>query len=678
MSLLCRIDDGRYLPGCHAISRRSVAAASEDNQVALMHFNHAYVVQTRHHYAEVVSKIRSEAGLGVDLATRSASTGNKKPADASPEELRNEQVGCAVAPGHRLQALLIKLSLRNPSPRFVAFAWTPAAIPVEGRLTSALCTVNINERFEMWLPKGVHSEAMYEVEKICDLSAVVAAQLRASHMANMAPLLHDKDAAVDDYNSSGLLHSGVSMCHFAPRHTAHGFVGLVGIGRHVIALWISIRDGEQSDDYSDDGSNGPVHSDGPQDDGAEENAKAANGSKVTHLIAGFHVFNQTPDDLKRFEIDDMKFLFPTPTTITKKHRVDCHAIATMESGQVCSMAIVANTVERHRLVYDVFVGTGDGYIRTIELRIRLDGGQKPHASAGPWHDLGTFAHPPEMLRVRSFHGDDADVQVLIALVHNMAVVYNLEDGTHQSHRCGSHPLVSYHTEPLFTRGGDLANMVFVDAVGTRYTFTLSAELQMRATEVTPASKKDPVPLFLDDTDFAHIQVAINRPAVELRRSLRSPNLVATALAVLMRGGNLLHLAELVQYHVQRRELTHTDSMFTFKSETSDITLDLLSMQEFLEVAPTLPVLQLWREFHELLEHPQKQRVATLLYLIAYAEAGGDAYQHIVEISLREECRPLLHRLMCSLVLTDEGFGGLKALAACLYARKQLNMLINTN
>ncbi|CDR93859.1 hypothetical protein, conserved [Babesia bigemina] len=655
MSLLCRIDDGRPLSGCHAISRRSIAAASEDNQVVIMHFNHAYVVQTRRQYAEVVSKIPSDARLDVKLATRNASKGALKPMDSTPEELRKEQAS-------------------HPSTRFVAFAWTPAAIPVDGRLTSALCTVTINERFEMWLPKSTHSEEMYEVEKICDLSEAVA-----SHLTNIAPRLHNKKAPANDHHSSALLHAGVSMCHFAPQHTVHGFAGLVGIGRHLVALWISTLPVEQTDDCSDDGSNGSVYSDGgPQYEAADENAEEAAESKIVRIIADSHVFNQQPDDLKRFDMVNIKCLFPTPISKTTKRRVGCHAIATMESGHVCSMAIAVNAVERHRLVYDVFVGTGDGHIRTIELRIPLDGDRIPQASAGPWRNLVAFPHPPEMLRVRVFHGNDADARLLIALVHNMAVVYNLEDGTHQRHRCGGHPLVSYHTEPLFMRGGDLASMVFLDAMGTRYFFALSADMRMRATGITPASRNDPVTVFLDETDVAHLQVAIDRPALQIRRSLRSPNLVATALDILMSGGNLLHMAALVQHHVHRREMPTTDSMFTLKNRKGDFTLDSVTMQQFLQVASTSPVLQLWREFHDLLQHPQKQRVATLLYLIAYAEAGGDASHRTAEVSLRERCRPLVRRLTRGLTLTNEGVAGLQGLAECLYTRKQLQKLINTN
>ncbi|GIX63543.1 peptidase M15, putative [Babesia caballi] len=657
MPLLCRLDDGRVAAGYNALSRRSVATASEDNQVALAVLNHVYVLQTHRTYVEVVSKVRSDAE-GAGAARRRDPVKNPtRLKNPTPEGFLAEQVKDAVWSLNGGQGRVAELALSNLSPRFVSAEWTPVAVETDDGAVAALCTISIMNRIEMWLPRRSQSEEVYDVEKICDLSSIVASHLNGTSCGSGAVLGRSRRAQNKGEQVPNAVNAGISICHFAPppvKHAFNGFVGLFAVENHVLALWLRSRGlGETAGDReyypSRSGGEGP----GPERAGPPKAAAhSIDGSGIAKLAAGSHVMNQRKDDLDRFEIAGMRLMFPTSARQTLKRRVECTAIADIESAHVCSLASSLRSEEPGRIVYDVFAATNDGRINVVEMQIEDQSKGGLQIQLGEWKHVFAFSRPAEMLRVRSFHGDRAEFKLLIALVHNAVHFYNVADGTSGSHRCGQHPLLSYHTEPLFMRGGELAQVVLVDAVGTRYTVAVDEEVRVRECGTASCDDVELTTIFYNDTETTVLQVSVGRPALELRRFLRSPNVFATTLAILSRGGDLGHFTAYVGHLVHGKDIPSTDTMITRAEPSAEQSLASLTQPQFRGLAEAHPAFQLWRDLWELLgsQHADggeladgvnasdaRERTATLLYLVAYWEACGDTQRNICALTVKQEC-----------------------------------------
>ncbi|ORM41794.1 uncharacterized protein BXIN_0614 [Babesia sp. Xinjiang] len=668
MSVLCHIEDTRVNAGYHGLARRCLGAASEDNQVALVVFDQVYILRTHISYVEVVCKIHSEGvgefpDLPVDSYRSTLSLNS-----ATPETLLDEQ------------ARIASMALLNSWPRIVSATWTPPAIRREGVLTSALCTINVENRIEMWLPKRSHGEVIYEVEKICDLTAAASLETPdVSHIIISSSEDSDSNMSVNSENVESS-HPGISLCHFAqvPEDgPTGGFVGILASKERLIALWMSDRCGVNCCDgnckpptkVEEEKASRPLvwYSTGGFPPGCR--------TEFENLVARAIQVNQPLERLNEFDIERIGELFPLPTVETPEHGMKYKSIALIDSGHVSSMDTLLRFASEDLLVYDIYVSSCDGRIRKIEIKIDVDKTGEVTAKLGEWKIVLELPNAIEMLRVRTFHSGDVEIPLLISLVHNSILFYNIATGLYVTHECGSYPLVAYHTEPFFMRGGDIARVVVLDSEGTQINLVITPTLKIRTCPRTIVSTSDFVMLYVCDSEFACLQVAVSHSTLELRRNLRSPHIFATALATLVRGGKLYHFNRLVRHLTYRNELVHTNTMFTRDDDPIHWRIAEMSLDNFVEIAFDSQVTTFWNEMFSLIDtkHPAKARVATLLYFLAYAEAGCDTSNGLIPIELMWDCRPLIQRFLRDLEVTDEVVKQLEDLIDGLYTYKQLTM-----
>ncbi|GFE55097.1 carbohydrate-active enzyme, putative [Babesia ovis] len=679
MPVICRIDEGRVPPGCHGLARRYLGSASEDNQAALLLYNSAYILQTRRSYIDIVSTISSDADLGSHDPTTGTFRSTSGLDHATPQAFREEQ------------ARIVESALLNPSPRFICATWTPASVKADTGTSAALCTINVKNQIELWLPKRPQGDAVYDVEvgaihlrwrehaqKICDLSAAVLLGSSSRVRVDTTEQVHADDEAATSDDTNCLMYPGLSMCHFAqvPAEAYDkGFLGLVTTGKRLMALWLSNC---ESDNFVETGHPFPgdiTAADEAVYDSADtysssDASYSAMPSKFENLTGDYKVFNQPCHRLPDFDIDRMKDLYPVPTAKTYRQRIEGQIIAITETEYVCSIATRLRESGLNYFVYDIIVATVDGNVKSSRICIDLDIVGPFECAFDPWRYLFKMARPPEMSRLRLFHGNTDDCCVLISLVHNSVVVYNIDGESYETQYCGKHPLVAYHTEPLYMRGGDLAQIVLVDAVGTRFIVVLNSELQLRMlTSMVPSG--DFTTSFLDDTDTVRIEVRSNRSATEFHRSLRSPNIFAMTISLLSHSRPITHLTTLVEHLVHRNEMVYTNTMFARDRSVMEWSLSDITLAQFIELGSQHPEMEFWRE---LMRRVDNAELATDLYMIAYAEAGGDTEQDLTPIELRDDCKPLVFRLVAQLQVTSETIEQVRRLVTALYTKKQVTLL----
>eukprot|EP00371_Babesia_bovis_P003514 XP_001612161.1 hypothetical protein [Babesia bovis T2Bo] len=656
MALICRIDEGRIPVGHYSLARRCIGLHSEDNKVALLLFNYAYILETRRYYVEIVAGWRSGSSQPVVERQMGEYRSTLDLDVDTPEAIADEQINTDLT-----------------MPRFVSASWTPPVIQTEHGLGSALCTVDLKNQIELWMPKKSRGDGVYDIEKICDLTAAVMSGISFDNDHDVPGDIHTNAGVIPSGPGEDMRHPGLSICHFdqSPEILNFGgFLGLIASGQRVLAIWLTSNEDGGSVDTDPLAIN---NGDECTNAGGKSNDRSLEGppSKFIQIASKYYPINQLPESLWKFDIDCMKDLYPISTVKTVNPRISDHIVAYIDSGNVNSISSRLLRSTESQLLYDIFVATADGHIKVAQLELSFDMKGTVRGSIGPWRDILRVERPAEMLRVRVFPCVNGDISLLIMLVHNSVVFVNLDNGGCQMHRCGSHPLVAYHTSPLYMRGGDIVQVELVDVIGTRFTVIMDTDLQLRQVDSVTMHSSDLTTVFLDDTKVARIEVLINRVTTEVRRSLRSPNIFSIAISILESKGSLEHFIKLIEHSVCRNEMVYTNTMFLRETNAIEASMSTLSMEQFVHLASTNADMSFWRDIHTAVGD---NRMATLLYLVAYAEAGGDTDQGITPIELRAECKPLVTRMLSNLHPEKEITEQLEHLVTVLYSKKPVAML----
>ncbi|KAK1937641.1 hypothetical protein X943_003557 [Babesia divergens] len=644
MTLLCRIDDIHAAINFHALCRRALADISEDNQVAFLVLDNVYIVHAKKTYAEVASMIENESsGDNVSLL-RNIDDELFKAEHMIPDAYGDEAV-------------------RKHAPcRFVWAAWTPVAVYKNNVLVAALGTINMTNIIEIWMPTEPEDDFLYAAEKICDVTGTMAEQLKDDRFNN---LFQGNDAEQKLSRLDALrclMVGGMTICEFVEPPTKYlkrGFMGVVCKDRYIFILWFYNKEMETPlEDMDVD----------RQELGHDTN-EATQQEDLEKMFDAYRVINRKKGTLKDFDVTKLKDSFP----IKRKKGV-------VNAGNVISISGIHRRVEDNEDIYNIFVATEEGRLKAFDIRLDYRETAVECVSIDNYRSVLQLDNNVDKMRIYTFHGDAGKYRILIAISHNDVLIYHLESGVYHTHQLGFYPIVSYRTVPFFTFNGVLAKLVLLDAMGTIYSISIDEKIDTTVEEIDNDTR-ELMPFFMKDGSITKLEAYMNGSSVELHQKLRSPNIFMTLLQLMASGRDLSTYKDVMEFFGNIGDIGTVDTVFSLTEPSFEVSLASMTQREFMELAKTEEPFTLWRTILALLDkqkHAEKERMAMLLYLTAYAEVGGDTAEKVATVSINDNCVQMVHLILGEIELTDQYLQDITQIVEHLYAKKQIHKLLKNN
>ncbi|KAK1443937.1 hypothetical protein BgAZ_208130 [Babesia gibsoni] len=668
MTLLCRVDDGFIVGNIHALCKNALVTASGDNQLALLLHNKVYLIHLRHRYAEVIGEIRSSRDDGDSPVGYDENYDPNISLDQTPENY------------HTQLMQVVNNACIDPSPRFVGAAWTPVAIFSGNDMVAALCTVSMSNTIEIWLPTTHDGNEFHHVEKICDVSSLIAEQLKHKRhndvvIAGYSDLDHACKSAL-----ISLQCSGIKICQFAEppyEDRENGFFGCISCYSNLILVWFSAVDAMKTGDGMNFDCNTviePGDGQNSEDEGQVEMTDEFVNTIYKHNL--IDIYNKKAE-VQSFNPARIAQYLSISASQTICNRLSCRVIGLLNTGFLSSFTVSFKRSSSNTHVYEIFMGCDDGQLKKTEIEVNTP----PNVKCIKISDIRTLLELTcgvDKLRYYTFHGDTGEHSLLLSIVDKAILVYDVMSGKHSELQCGSNTLISYQTEPLFMNMGMIARIAILDAIGTTYFITVDPQLKLH-TECEKQNEKELFPIYINDAGSTFLHVYVGGSSIELHSSLRSRNIFAILITLMATKCDLSAFSDVIEFHASVEEWEVTESMFSMEESDIENTLYKMTQKEFFKLAKTHDALKLWREFLSMLSKSacqKKELVATLLYLIAYADAGGDTMDKISIISIEKNYLDIVRRNVEKLEVSTYCLKHMTSIAKKLYRNAVIDELIN--